>query len=190
MTTTEERMETLEKQVRRQRRWNIALGVMVVVGGLMAAKGVQEVPDVIQAKKFEVVNDEGKVIVELSNVQGGGVDNGFVLTRNSVGQTLVKLGVTSGGQGLVRTENGKGQTLVILGVNTVGKGLVQTENGKGQTLVQLSSSPVGGKVMCSNATGKGVAGIMAIPDGSGVVVTMDPAGKIAMIPTPAPKPKP
>lgn len=50
MPTSEERMETLEKQVRRQRRWNIALGVVVVVGGLMAAKGIQEVPDVIQTR--------------------------------------------------------------------------------------------------------------------------------------------
>ena len=46
MSTTEDRIESLENQlriqqsqVRRQRRWNIALGALVVVGGLMAAAG-------------------------------------------------------------------------------------------------------------------------------------------------------
>ena len=33
MNTTEERMQILEKQFRRQRRWNIALGDLVLVGG-------------------------------------------------------------------------------------------------------------------------------------------------------------
>ena len=56
----ENQLRIQQSQVRRQRRWNIALGAVVVVGGLMAATGVRSVPDVIQAKKFEVVNDEGK----------------------------------------------------------------------------------------------------------------------------------
>ena len=71
MSTTEDRIESLENQlrdqqsqVRRQRRWNIALGAVVVVGGLMAATGVRSVPDVIQAKKFEVVGDRGDGQVE------------------------------------------------------------------------------------------------------------------------------
>ena len=52
MSTLEQDVRTLQSQVRRQRRWNIALGAVVVVGGLMAATGVRSVPDVIQAKKF------------------------------------------------------------------------------------------------------------------------------------------
>jgi hypothetical protein len=54
MSTLEQDVRTLQSQVRRQRRWNIALGAVVVVGGLMAATGVRSVPDVIQAKKFEM----------------------------------------------------------------------------------------------------------------------------------------
>ena len=79
MSTLEQDVRTLQdqsrqqSQVRRQRRWNIALGAVVVVGGLMAATGVRSVPDVIQAKKFEVVNDEGVAVVKLHSFQGGGV---------------------------------------------------------------------------------------------------------------------
>ena len=82
MTTTEERMETLEKQVRRQRRWNIALGVVVVVGGLMAARNIQEVPDVIRAKSFEVVNDEGKVRIMMAHDSSSN-ESGVILVDNS-----------------------------------------------------------------------------------------------------------
>ena len=54
MSTLEQDVRTLQSQVRRQRRWNIALGSVVVVGGLMAATGVRSVPDVIQGKNFEI----------------------------------------------------------------------------------------------------------------------------------------
>ena len=49
MTTTEERMEALEKQVRRQRRWIKALGwalvVMFFVGAWMLNQAEQRVID-------------------------------------------------------------------------------------------------------------------------------------------------
>ena len=52
--TLQDQLRVQQSQVRRQRRWNIALGAVVVVGGLMAATGVRSVPDVIQGKKFEM----------------------------------------------------------------------------------------------------------------------------------------
>ena len=192
MSTTEDRIESLENQlrdqqeqvrlqqfqVRRQRRWNIALGAVVVVGGLMAATGVRSVPDVIQAKKFEVVNDEGKVIVLIESVFSKGEHYGFVKTQNGKGGALVELGVTSGGNGMVKTQNGKGQILVELGATTKGYGAVETQNGKGQRLVGLGTNQMGGTVICTNAIGKNVAMIGARQeDGSGVVLTTDPAGK-------------
>jgi|GEM_PF-6602602 len=102
MSTLEEEVRTLQTQVRGQRRWNIALGALgalgalVVGGGLMAATSSRSVPDVIQAKKFEVVNDEGKVLVRLgANVDG----NGLVKTQNGKGQTLVVLSSYTGQRG-------------------------------------------------------------------------------------------
>ena len=147
MSTTEDRIESLENQlrdqqsqVRRQRRWNIALGAVVVVGGLMAATGVRSVPDVIQAKKFEVVNDEGKVIVLIESV----------FSRESITDSLQPRTVRVkhlwnsvrpvNGNGSVETQNGKGQTLVELSVTTGGEGAVETQNGKGQTLVKLGAT--------------------------------------------------
>ncbi|MCP4833438.1 MAG: hypothetical protein GY895_01620, partial [Phycisphaera sp.] len=136
MSTLEQDVRTLQSQVRRQRRWNITLGAVVVVGGLMAATGVRSVPDVIQAKRFEMVNDEGKVLVMMNSVFYQGQHYGFVTTLDGEGQALVELGAKVGGEGSVTTKDGKGQTLVVLGATEDGEGLVKTQNGKGQTLVE------------------------------------------------------
>ena len=117
MSTTEDRIESLENQVRRQRRWNIALGAVVVVGGLMAATGVRSVPDVIQAKKFEVVNDEGVAVVTLASSPKSG--DGIIFNHDErgfptflVGNQMDKDGVS---HATLMTANGKGQALVELG---------------------------------------------------------------------------
>jgi len=143
----------LRNQVRTLKRIVYGFGCLLVAGVVVGATSLQTVPDVIQAKKFEVVNDEGIVLVELSNLIGGGVDNGMLVTRNSEGQTLVKLWASSVG-GMVATENGKGQTLVRLGVTEGGNGAVTTENGKGQTLVRLGATTDGeGMVITENGKG-------------------------------------
>ena len=125
----------LRNQIRTLKRVLYTLCGAGVLGGLLAATNLNTVPDVIQAKKFEVVNDAGKVIVELRNLRGGGVDNGQLVTRISTGGTLVELGAGPGG-GLVLTQNGKGGTLVELGTTVDGEGLVATENGKGKLTSQ------------------------------------------------------
>ena len=139
--TTDTRIESLESQVRTLKRMLFGVFGLVVVTALAGCPTSQSVPDVIQAKKFEVVNDDGKVIVELSNLEGGGVDNGMLVTRTSEGGRLVALGASPGG-GVVETQNGKGRTLVTLGASPSG-GVVQTQNGKGQTLVELGATTDG-----------------------------------------------
>ena len=128
-------LNELRNQVRTLKRIVYGACGLLLVGGLLAATSLQSVPDVVKAKSFEVVNDEGKVIVVMKPVLHQGTHYGYVRTQNSKGQTLVQLGVNTNGEGSVQTENGKGQTLVVLGATTGGEGLVTTENGKGGTLV-------------------------------------------------------
>jgi hypothetical protein len=153
--STDTRIESLETQVRTLKRMLFGVFGVVIVGGLLAATTLQSVPDVIRAKKFEVVNDEGKVIVLMNSVLHQGTHYGFVATANSKGQTLVALGVSTDGEGVVRTENGKGGLLVKLGTTTSGNGVVKTENGKGGTLVTLGtySGTKGGYVETFTQTG-------------------------------------
>ena len=71
--TTDTRIESLETQVRTLKRMLFGVFGLVVVGGLLAVTTLQSVPDVIQAKKFEVVNDEGKVVASFFANMGGGM---------------------------------------------------------------------------------------------------------------------
>ena len=81
--TTDTRIESLETQVRTLKRMLLGVFGLVIVGGLLAATTLQSVPDVIQAKKFEVVNDAGKVVVELESVLHQETHYGLVTTLNS-----------------------------------------------------------------------------------------------------------
>ena len=70
--TESARIASLETQVRILKRMLFGVFGVVVAGAALGATSLQTVPDVIQAKKFEVVNDEGKVLVALGNIKGGG----------------------------------------------------------------------------------------------------------------------
>ena len=167
----------LRNQVRTLKRIVYGFGCLLIAGLAVGATSMQTVPDVIQAKKFQVVNDDGKVIVELSNQVGDGVDNGRLVTRNSAGQTLVELG-SSEFEGVVITKNGKGQTLVLLSSSEFG-GAVVTENGKGQTLVRLTSTVDGeGTVTTVNGKGQTLVLLTTSNDGEGAVLTYNGKGTI------------
>ena len=69
----EERINGLENQVRTLKRIVYGFGCLLVAGVVVSATSLQTVPDVIQAKKFEVVNDEGKVVASFYAYMGGGM---------------------------------------------------------------------------------------------------------------------
>ena len=176
--TLQDQLRIQQSQVRRQRRWNIALGVVVVVGGLMAATGVRSVPDVIQAKKFEVVNDEGKVTVVLNSVFHNEEHYGFVTTLNSRGMDLAQMGVSMSGEGAFATLNGKGQRLVGI-TSGPGGGTVTTMNANGKPLVQLSATTGGnGVVNTQNGKGQTLVELGATVQGNGMAKTLNAKGSV------------
>ena len=132
------RIEALETQVRTLKRMIFGVFGSVVVGGLLAATTLQSVPDVVQAKKFEVVNDEGEVFVRISGMStqpnsiGSHQGGGKISTYNSRGDMLILMGMNNHGSGALQTMNNKGQTLVSLSTSLDREGTVITENGKGE----------------------------------------------------------
>ena len=134
--TTDSRIESLETQVRTLKRMLFGVFGLVVVGGLLAATSLQSVPDVIQAKKFEVVNDKGKVVSTWHYDYAGGW---FTLRDETGSKAFLTLECLDDTGGLLKTQNGKGQELVRLGVTVNGEGMVVTANGKGQELVTLGA---------------------------------------------------
>jgi hypothetical protein len=148
--TIDGRIKSLEDQVRTLRRMLLGVFALAAVAGLLAANTLQVVPDVIKAKKFEVVNGEGEAVVELGSNKAGGVvgighrdghrlielmahlEGGTVSILNRQKKSLVLIGVNEHGSGALQTRNNKGQTLVSLATSLTGAGTVSTENGEGQ----------------------------------------------------------
>ena len=130
----EDRITVLETQVRTLKRIVCLVCSLLVAGVIVSATSMQTVPNLIQAKSIEVVNDDGTTLVRMGVTKNG---QGMIRTMNAEGEDLVRLGVTISGKGIVRTMNGMGQELVQLGVNTKGQGIVKTMNGMGQPLVRL-----------------------------------------------------
>ena len=104
MKSTEDRLERLE----RQNRWlkgGLGLSMLAVVaGGLLGIAGQDEIPDVIKAKAFHVVTDEGIVLVKLEDTHGFGLGAaGSVTTFNGkTGKEVAMLGTTNSGDGRIR----------------------------------------------------------------------------------------
>ena len=104
--STDTRIESLEKQVRTLKRVLYTLCGFFVLAVLIAATNLDSVPDVIQAKKFEVVNDEVKVVASFYANMGGGM----LSVSNKDGEVVVGLGsdeVNGGGVLGINNKDGK-----------------------------------------------------------------------------------
>ena len=152
--TTDTRIESLESQVRTLKRMLFGIFGLVVVGGLLAATSMQGVPDVIRAKKFQVVTDEGKVQARLYADADGGV-----------------LGISD--------KNGK--DVAVLGVNAHGGGMLGVADRNGKDVAEISANADGGVLLISNKVGKSVAGIYADADGGSFVINKNDGSKVALV---------
>jgi hypothetical protein len=137
----------LRNQIRTLKRVVYGFGCLLVAGVVVSATSMQTVPDVIQAKKFEVISDDGKAVVvldshilELEVPLKEELHYGSITSLNSNGKTLVTLGASPcEGYGQLLTMNAYGRLLVKVGAEfqklrygVVGNGgLVETyqENG-------------------------------------------------------------
>ena len=98
--TTEERIERLERQ-NRHLRLGFASVAVAAVAIFAGAAHRQAVPEVIKAKAFHLVTDDGKTLVKIEDTKGLGFGiGGTVTTYAGNGTELVKLTTTTGGAGL------------------------------------------------------------------------------------------
>jgi hypothetical protein len=66
------RLTILERRVRCYQRCTLALGLVLVMGFCLAAREAPSVADVLQARRFEVVDEAGKVVVAAYATAVGG----------------------------------------------------------------------------------------------------------------------
>ncbi len=159
--TIEERVERLERQNRHLRLGFV--GVVLVAATIFTGAAQREtVPDVVKAKAFHLVTDDGKTLVKIEDTKGLGFGiGGTVTTYAGNGTELVKLTTTTGGAGMVTTLDGKGQKLVELGATSRG-GAVTTFNGQGKDLIRLGVTTDGtGLVGVFDPSGRNRRGVLA-----------------------------
>ena len=152
-TTLLERLETLERQNRRFKQFTMLVMMGFASLFIMGQAQDGEVPEVIRARNFEVIGDNGNVFLKLEAV---GDRNGAITLFDAEDRVLSSLAGNlflvfdrDGGQlyQLYPDENGggqlwlfrKGQTLVSLGGTEDGRGLMQAFNAEGARTVVVGS---------------------------------------------------
>ena len=168
MSWNEDRVRLLEKQVRRQRGCNVVLGLTVLVGVMMAARTSREIPDVIQAKKIEVVNEQGKVAISLGSLQ------------NSISKENL-------GSGMLKVMNANGLPAATIACGLSGGWLTVNKTASGSRYFQAGMSVAendhGGTwlggffIRNGNVSRNDVVRLTMTPEGNGVLKTFDSEGR-------------
>ena len=159
------RIESLETQVRTLKRMLFGVFALVVAGGLLAATSLQSVPNVIKAKKFEVVNDEGTAILHVEKDHNG---IGGIRICNSESATLARLGGSKLGGGL-RTYGYDGRRRVTIGGNHLG-GHIEVSN-KNSHVVEICAASGGGSIRLRSIKGDTYVKVYADDDGGQISIS-------------------
>ena len=182
MSTIDDRIQSLENTVRRHRRWNAALGLLILAGGLLAATSERTIPEIIQAKSFEVVDDQGHslVVIAPNPIGHGSVTVNKRSRGPKPGETIAVLSSDDLGNGGIDVYGLDGKTVIAsLGADPRGDGAVSVFSKRGKQIFQASPDDDGdGTINLFNRDGKTmIAGVGADPEGNGAVSVFTKGGK-------------
>lgn len=172
MNDLEIRVAALERANRRYRLFFGVIALAAVTAVISGAGG--GVPDKVQAKAFEVVNDSGTVLATMNIYQG----NGAVSTMNAQGKYLTDIVPTkSGAGGIVTYDGAEHQNLKITDVAGGGGSLV-INNASGEGVLDIGHNNLGaGSLTCRNKDGKKIVLVTSDTEHSGAILTYDTAEK-------------
>lgn len=160
----EQRIVKMEKDLRFY-RFTIA-GLLVVAFGfiIMSFGPKKTAPEVIEAKAFHVVDDNGRVLVEINKEDG----NGQLSTFSPEGIRLASIFTTSGGAGGLNTF-GKDGKLLFKVTNTIdGGGYMALFNGQTVEAAELGVTDAqSGYLKINDRNAKKMAWITYTQDGGG-----------------------
>lgn len=136
MTTLEQRMEKLEKRLR---FYQIAFIAILLAGGFFIVSGFNkksQVPDLIQAKGFQVVDDQGRALVSLKN----GGTAGEIAIYDQAGTKLLNFYRTSSGTGGIITKSQNNRFACYIGAYTNGSGQIKVYNTQEKAVDEIGST--------------------------------------------------
>lgn len=176
MQTLEKRLQKLEASNRRYQTI-IVLMISSVALFFMAFKKPYSAPDVIQAKRFEVVDNNGRVLVTLNQDDG----KGLIKTYNRAGRKLVNITYTTNEEGYFGIEDGQGNELMrFSSSNDGGGGYIGVYNPEGKRTLTLCNDQGGGNVYISDSEGKTRGLIQCNGSGGGMMNLYNTNGQTAI----------
>lgn len=102
------RLAGLEKEVRRYRNATVLL--LLAVAALLAGGAGESIPDVVRARRFEMVDRDGRLLVAMRPTSSGGAIGVFNLSGEPAG--VLTVDVTGGG--LLNMISNRGRNGVLL----------------------------------------------------------------------------
>ena len=132
MNQLEMRVAKLEKNLMLYRMFFVLISLGGLSAVLMSSGKKDAVPDVIQAKSFQVIDDYGTTIATLGKDKG----NGSLTTYSSGGKKLVSLITSDGGAGGINTFDNDGDLLFKVTRTAGGGGYMALCNESSKEIVE------------------------------------------------------
>jgi len=174
----ETRVEKLERQNRRLKAVFCALGLLVGAGLLVGQVAPEKIPDVIKARRFEVIPKEGPAAGRSVVVLGASKLGGHIAAKNRDGEVSFLVAHDDAGNGSLGISNAKGQEIVTLRAKDEGSGSLSTYNAEGQEIVSLTvCENRSGGVSTYNAEGQEIVCLASLESGGGGINTYSKKGQ-------------
>ena len=133
MNQIEQRISKLEKSLRMYRLFFGTSVILLIAVVLMSSGKKNDVPDLVKAKAFQVVDDNGKVLLLLNKEKG----NGQMATYSSSGERLVRLFTSDGGAGAINTFDANGTLNFKVTRTTEGGGYMALYNSVEKEIMEV-----------------------------------------------------
>ena len=169
MNNIETRLSALERQ-NKLLRLGFVSALLIGAALFSLGFGKSQIPDKLQAKKFEVVDDAGHVLARLDNFEGVG----SLTTYTPKGEILVDIVPSKSGAGGIVVYDGAGkQNLVVTDV-AGGGGSIRINNSKADTTVSLGRNVnEAGSITIYNKNGKTIDLLTGDTAEGGTLITYD-----------------
>jgi hypothetical protein len=164
MTTIEQRVIKLERSIQAYRIIFGATVIILMAFALMSSGKKDDIPDLVKAKAFQVVDDQGNVLVLINKERG----SGQFATYSSSGQKLVRLFTSESNAGAINTFDPEGNLNFKITNTTTGGGYLAIYNPGLKEVVELGVLKTSdGYIQVNDNYGSKLAKITATTEGGG-----------------------
>jgi len=178
----EQRIAQLEKNLRWHRFIFMGSAALIICLVIMSFNHKKNAPDILEAKAFHVVDDNGNVLVEINKEDG----SGQLSTYSTTGKRLVSLLSTEEGAGGINTYDKSGAELFKVTNTKNGGGYLALFNGKLQEIAELGVTEIqSGYFRINDSKGNKMAWLTYTEDGGGYLSLSKDAQEMIRLSTPS-----